>query len=328
MRPTESTLKRLFAHSGNRCPFPNCKATLTFNDTLVGEVCHIKGEKPGAARYDASQTDQERQAYDNLIAMCPTHHTVIDDDEDAYTVQRILKMKTDHEAKTTEMPEADAARVVGAWIENNITNVGQIGGISAQHIQAHTIISHAPSGNALAQQRQLQAIEHIWKTIKALREEFGQLIFVDTIFTRDEIDGFFKNGWIPRMKHIREYADDSVSLRKYEKAGAWEVEQERPFVSHRVWSVYYVLRALYGRVAYLFERSFAKSSYQEWRNDSGTDRCCDRFLLPTSSSKSNRRPSTDYRALLIILKSNFWPKPTCERRLRRTAISIDYSREE
>jgi hypothetical protein len=94
MRPTESTLKRLFARSGNQCAFPRCVAPLTHNDTLIGQVCHIRGDKPGAARYDPSQAASERQAYDNLIILCPNHHTVVDDDERAYTVERMHTTKT------------------------------------------------------------------------------------------------------------------------------------------------------------------------------------------------------------------------------------------
>jgi hypothetical protein len=55
-------------------------------DTLVGEICHIKAANPGGPRCDANQTAAERHGYDNLILLCGTHHTVIDDDEEAYTV--------------------------------------------------------------------------------------------------------------------------------------------------------------------------------------------------------------------------------------------------
>lgn len=50
-------------------------------------------------RYDNTQTDQERNGFDNLILLCPNHHSVIDNDEKAYTADRLLKMKLDHESK-------------------------------------------------------------------------------------------------------------------------------------------------------------------------------------------------------------------------------------
>ena len=37
-------------------------------------------------------------AFDNLVVMCQPHHTVIDADEVAYTVERLQDLKQQHEA--------------------------------------------------------------------------------------------------------------------------------------------------------------------------------------------------------------------------------------
>jgi len=84
---------------------------MTLNETLTGEVCHIKGARPGSARFDPGQTDVERHAYANLVLMCPTHHTVIDDDEEAYTVKRLCEIKAAHEAQSAPIPDAEAATI-------------------------------------------------------------------------------------------------------------------------------------------------------------------------------------------------------------------------
>jgi hypothetical protein len=42
-RPGITDIKLLFARSGNRCAFPKCRAPMAINNTLTGEVCHIKG---------------------------------------------------------------------------------------------------------------------------------------------------------------------------------------------------------------------------------------------------------------------------------------------
>src|SRR6266550_8558205 len=111
MKPTQSTLKRLFALTGNRCAFPKCQAPLTHNDTLLGEVCHIRAESPGGPRYDPAQTPEERQHFDNLIVMCPTHHTVIDDDEISFSVSRLHQIKTEHESAATPIDDARAEHI-------------------------------------------------------------------------------------------------------------------------------------------------------------------------------------------------------------------------
>ena len=93
------------ALSSNRCAFPRCTQTLIDGDTVVGKICHIKGARPGSARYDRDQSAVERHGFDNLMLMCGRHHDVIDDDEEAYSVERLLKMKADHEGRAT--PIAD-----------------------------------------------------------------------------------------------------------------------------------------------------------------------------------------------------------------------------
>ena len=59
-------LKILWAKTGNQCAMPGCNKELIINETafdpsaLLGVMAHIKGEKPGAARYDQSMTEDER----------------------------------------------------------------------------------------------------------------------------------------------------------------------------------------------------------------------------------------------------------------------------
>jgi hypothetical protein len=100
--PTKATLKRLFLLTGNRCAFPNCKQSLLdATDTLVGDVCHIKGERPTAKRYDPTQNEKDRHGFDNLIVLCKTHHGTIDGNEAVYTVEVLTDMKRLHDAQAT-----------------------------------------------------------------------------------------------------------------------------------------------------------------------------------------------------------------------------------
>jgi len=44
----------------------------------IGEMAHIRGENPGSNRHDENQTAEQRNDYENLILLCPNHHTLID----------------------------------------------------------------------------------------------------------------------------------------------------------------------------------------------------------------------------------------------------------
>lgn len=98
--PSLRTVKRLFAVSQNQCAFPRCMTPMVdkTSSSVVGQICHIKGEKRGSARFDEDQPDAERQGFENLILLCGSHHKIIADDEAKYTVRSSLP-RTNQEAK-------------------------------------------------------------------------------------------------------------------------------------------------------------------------------------------------------------------------------------
>jgi hypothetical protein len=102
--------------SGGICPFPGCGRSLTYEaeqgaDVYTGEAAHVRGEKPGAARYDSNMTDEARDAVENLLYMCGDHHTVIDKAVADWTVDRLMKLKSDHETRVREVIEEGFASV-------------------------------------------------------------------------------------------------------------------------------------------------------------------------------------------------------------------------
>jgi len=110
----EKTIKRLFAVSGNRCAFPRCEIPLIdkLSGKVTGKVCHNKAKNPGGPRYDPNQSDEKRDAFENLLLMCPIHHDVIDADPESYTVSRLKEIKNKHEAKYADgnEPSDDIAK--------------------------------------------------------------------------------------------------------------------------------------------------------------------------------------------------------------------------
>jgi len=95
--------KILCLKSGNCCALPECRKKLIVSgtaddkDSIIGEVAHIKGERLGSARYDATMTDKERNSYKNLILVCGNHHKVIDDQPQTYTAEKLYVIKKEHE---------------------------------------------------------------------------------------------------------------------------------------------------------------------------------------------------------------------------------------
>lgn len=101
---SDPTLKKLFGLSGNLCAFPNCtKRMISENGNVFGQICHIEAAKPNEPRFNPAQTSQQRKSYENLILLCPNHHSETND-ESVYTVEKLKQMKKDHEDKFKQNP--------------------------------------------------------------------------------------------------------------------------------------------------------------------------------------------------------------------------------
>jgi len=115
MAITQKTIKLLWGSAAGRCSFPGCGKRLCLPESeesapyTIGEMAHIRGEKPDALRHDASQTDAERNGYANLILLCPTDHTTIDKHENlkTYSVNALLNMKAQHEREVADRFKSD-----------------------------------------------------------------------------------------------------------------------------------------------------------------------------------------------------------------------------
>jgi hypothetical protein len=112
--------------SGGVCAYPKCGKHLTYEskagaDTYVAEAAHIRGEKPSAARYDASMTEDERDSVHNLIFMCTDHHTIIDKVEADWPTATLLAIKTAHEAQVRLAMEEAFADVAFPELERSIS---------------------------------------------------------------------------------------------------------------------------------------------------------------------------------------------------------------
>lgn len=97
-----TTLKALFAKSGNQCAFPDCTNKLIVDENIfVGQVAHIKAASSEGPRYDENLSDEERREYDNLILLCYEHHKIIDSLPERFDAQKLIEIKKNHESEVS-----------------------------------------------------------------------------------------------------------------------------------------------------------------------------------------------------------------------------------
>jgi hypothetical protein len=101
MSITDRTRKILWGRSGNLCAY--CRRVLVedgdelSDESVVGDECHMIGEKPGAARGHIGIGRDDLDEYDNLVLRCKVHHKLVDDQPETYSVDRLREMKAAHE---------------------------------------------------------------------------------------------------------------------------------------------------------------------------------------------------------------------------------------
>jgi DNA polymerase III delta prime subunit len=99
LTPTKETLVRLFAKSGNKCAFENCRHKLfAGNGTFIAQVCHIEAAQEGGERFRKDMTNEQRRNEENLILLCHAHHKITDN-VDEYKVEKIKEIKAKHESR-------------------------------------------------------------------------------------------------------------------------------------------------------------------------------------------------------------------------------------
>lgn len=97
-QPTRLLLMRM---AGGMCSKPGCSAhTISSNVNQTGHagihnVAHICSAAPGsgAKRYDPDQTEEERKSPENGIWLCANHATMIDSDDENYSVKELRSWK-------------------------------------------------------------------------------------------------------------------------------------------------------------------------------------------------------------------------------------------
>lgn len=113
----EKDLKIICMRSGNRCAYPGCTEILIKDGTeyddasVIAAVAHIKGEKPGAARYDSNMTKKERNSHSNLILLCNNHHKLVDDQPNTYPADTLIRYKQEHENRIISILQKEIVNV-------------------------------------------------------------------------------------------------------------------------------------------------------------------------------------------------------------------------
>ncbi|PSL12023.1 hypothetical protein CLV44_1207 [Marinobacterium halophilum] len=87
-------VKKLYGLSAGRCNI--CKKGLFENEVHIGQMAHVIGRSVDGPR-GRDVLGGDRDSYENLILLCANHHIEVDQNTEAYPVNRLLEIKQSHE---------------------------------------------------------------------------------------------------------------------------------------------------------------------------------------------------------------------------------------
>ncbi len=101
MAISEKDIKKLWGLAAGRCSRPGCEQDCVVllnpeNPTVIGEMAHVIAKQPDGPRGLPEGGDD---TYDNLILLCPTHHTEVDKAPESYPENVIRDWKRAHEER-------------------------------------------------------------------------------------------------------------------------------------------------------------------------------------------------------------------------------------
>jgi len=101
MAIADRDIKALWGKAGAHCSYPQCQNDIVANTTndILGHAAHIIARSPEGPRGDPSVPPEALDRYENLILLCPYHHTLVDGDTAKYTVEGLHRMKQEHESQ-------------------------------------------------------------------------------------------------------------------------------------------------------------------------------------------------------------------------------------
>jgi HNH endonuclease len=113
MSITPRTRKILWVKAGGRCSMCHeqlaTDATDQDDPSVFGEECHIVAQSPGGPRATAVA---DLDDYDNLILLCRKHHKQVDDQRSYFTVERLQKIKGEHEEREARRDADGPVRLI------------------------------------------------------------------------------------------------------------------------------------------------------------------------------------------------------------------------
>jgi hypothetical protein len=145
--------------------------------------------------------------------------------------------------------------------------------IARERLVIDTAIGSFSFGQQKAQEKRLQAIESLWHSVLEVRRACQPAIIFYSILLPSEYNDLFTN---PKLQK-------SFSQLNYEStlgtiSASDDLEKQRPYLGETLWYLFYLYKAILGRMTHLLVEGKEKGAISGWGTDNLTKQYLERIL--------------------------------------------------
>ena len=130
-----------------------------------------------------------------------------------------------------------------------------------------SIEAGAASGQEI-QKRSIEAVQALWVEILWVEKEFGPLIGIESITTKEEFNMSVQGNGPPHVQELLEdFSDFADVVKKLQKPDSASPHNNRILVSEKLWNLYVALVGIYGRFGILVSKGIRDGMEVDWQND-------------------------------------------------------------
>ena len=138
--------------------------------------------------------------------------------------------------------------------------------------------------------KRISAVDTLWRTIVMMGDHYSEVLSLLNICTPQELNDALGG---KRHQGIMGMFETGYKKSPLCEPGPFardpDIPATRPFVSERLWSLFFVVRAVYGRLAVLMGMSYEKKQYVDWTTDNPMNALISRVLTPEVIAQGKNR---------------------------------------
>ena len=161
--------------------------------------------------------------------------------------------------------ELTAQRLSERWARDRELEIERYRVLAGQSQSViNTALSAFASGHGAAQERRLLSVETLWKWMLTLRTTAPSFVLLADILTDEEFALLYQR---PELLPYSPQQVEAETIKLME--GTTSAEEHRPFCGELAWALFYVYRAVHGRLFFIFTQGLRSGTFRPWRKDPG-----------------------------------------------------------